>query len=1254
MTKGSFLQSQKRIAARFKQYSFDDIARALFTFSTWLPNIASLVRLQFLYTTLESLRVEDFKEQSKIKNYEDFTVLCSQLIEGLPSFPSLEDYVPEPDWGQIKYFYDNQFYRILYGSEFSNIYDYYSSFEIIHRPFEDYYVKATNRSPIQELEFCLKLQDYFIEEVTTQPIGEELELHPGDLCIPTKDFWQETSSVLDRFSPEFFSGHSLISKYTRDVNTSGQSKPPSAKKFINSFFQELNCSYFFLKCGSKYYPTLIRRYFPILFEIWNKILAESYTKIQEEEKNPEISIGLELHRYVRDRVDESNVYELASPVSEDLKPSNAIFTTALHTKDQLLLIHITPPSVNKSLLESYLQGITSDLKESLGFLSHYPTRLGLRARQEIVEFRSNKECRILEPQILIIIPYSSTAVMRLRLPEDLPGEIIGLDQFVGIIDEIDDIEELASFFDYVKDTEISLAVSPMNSYLDKFGAFKDSHGVLVRGASEYNFILLDTQWGSRFRYESLSQFYKFFPDTIFFGHPRSWIVERSEEGVLRSKTFFGYAYYQKIENAYFFINTPADLMTFEQGKITDLLMRSLSDGLKIYSEQLKELSYSEHRNRFQVIFFPNSLAQANARFSHLSHLLPNGNVWKMDIKKLAAGSYGIRVVFDEQNVISTLHNTKDRSAQIDLLISVLEQINTRLGDQNFQRLLDTLEQERSKKSRFKFFNIRKKASFPETIGTLVPETADFKKARKDIAKIANELALLPGTYTLDEGKGKVEQLIKKVVEKLNDEVSKYQFKESIQLLVEKADALTNEYEIDQHQFKSSLDQEVDYEREKRSNQSHAVYVRNYRNFRYLIEKFVQLQPKGEEELGSSSLRYLLALVDKLRQIYSANDLIWYGIFPTEITIDHDYLVSINHSIDLEAMEDEFGKEQAQIDLGIVGNSNDVPKLDFPLEDYIEEIDKAFDQDFGFSMRDLVNVLEVMSLWPFYKGSENDEAPYYIATEGEIAEVCLKSIEGINEHRVSKALHFLTLDPETLLKVEDQVRLCEDLPVWEHRKRTTRYTIKPLIRIGDSFLWGPCSTHQSCGIWANILHLNRLPADFKAKAVQKILEKGHKSIEESLVIKSEEIVSRFTSFVIRERDLHKIDKAGKHPPSLGDYDVLAFLENKNLLLYIECKIIDPPYCLKDTRRLREKIFGRVKGDGTFQEGYLQKVERRAQYLPEHTQEIMAALNWGSGLNQPKVISVFLTQLGFWWTKFPPVETSIRFVQIQKLEAFVSAL
>src|SRR5262249_23157552 len=60
--------------------------------------------------------------------------------------------------------------------------------------------------------------------------------------------------------------------------------------------------------------------------------------------------------------------------------------------------------------------------------------------------------------------------------------------------------------------------------------------------------------------------------------------------------------------------------------------------------------------------------------------------------------------------------------------------------------------------------------------------------------------------------------------------------------------------------------------------------------------------------------------------------------------------------------------------------------------------------------------------------------------------------------------------------------------------------------------------------------------------------------------------------------------------LGDYDVLAYFEQQKLLLSIECKLMNPAYCLKDTRRLRERIFGTRRDDGSLAEGYLQRVER----------------------------------------------------------------
>jgi hypothetical protein len=695
--RGSISTSYRSIRTRFREYAFDDIARSLFVFTTWLPNIASPVKALFLYVVLESLKIGDFKEVRRIETYEDFIGFCEWLIETVPSFPSIEDYVPEPDWGQVKYFFENAFYRVLYGSELENIYDFHSCFEIIHGPFEEIYAELTERSPMREFEACLTLQDNLIQEIRHQPSPEELEIRPGDLSVPSEQFWQVALSFVDRLSPELLFEPPTLAAYTRELDTSEAVATRGEDELMDRVFRGLDCRYYFLKSGDKYYPVLPRRFFLVLFEAWGKVLAENYAKICEKDDSPEIGIGLELHKYIRQRVEESEIYELVATVDENLKPSSVVFTTAIHTGNRLFLIHVAPPSAKREVLEHHLREIASELRNSLRRLSQYPTRLGLLARTEIVEFRSGKESETLNPCALIVIPFSSTDTpyalaegTKYRIPEDLPATIMRLDEFLGIIDEIHDAGELISFFEYVEEVDCSFGFSPINTALDQFASYRDFKGVLVPGASEPNMVLLDPHWGSNFRYESLSRFYNSFPQTTLFGHPRSWTIARTggsyNETVLASRSFLGYAYYQRIGDAHFFVRSPAHLMTFEQGQITDLLMQSLSDGLAIYATELQKLGYFGSGNRFDVIFFPSSVAQDNEKLKHIRHLIPQERIWELDITTLEPHSFGLRIVFNEERALSVLHNAKDRSAQIELLVSVFERINVVLKEEGFRPL----------------------------------------------------------------------------------------------------------------------------------------------------------------------------------------------------------------------------------------------------------------------------------------------------------------------------------------------------------------------------------------------------------------------------------------------------------------------------------------------------------------------------------------------------------------------------------------
>jgi hypothetical protein len=370
-------------------------------------------------------------------------------------------------------------------------------------------------------------------------------------------------------------------------------------------------------------------------------------------------------------------------------------------------------------------------------------------------------------------------------------------------------------------------------------------------------------------------------------------------------------------------------------------------------------------------------------------------------------------------------------------------------------------------------------------------------------------------------------------------------------------------------------------------------------------------------------------------------------------IDDDYRVSVHHSDDITAMQEEFGKELAQIKLGLQGNSSDMVDMRLEIDQYLDEIDAAFFQDFGFGFRNLINVLQVLALWAEYDKSD-EEKSYYSADLEKIVEICIKNITSVHEESIRGIVDFLTLKPEYLLKVEGQSAVCDDLPVWEHRKRTTRYTLKPLINIGGLYYWGPHSAFRSAVTWLNTSSVHQLPADYKAGSVQTVLTKGHRVMEEALVTKTKEIIERYTSLVVIERELHKADRDGNHPIDLGDYDVLAFIKNKNMLVYIECKWMDPPYCLKDARRLRQKIFGRITTSGSFENGYIQKAERRAEYLTSHLSDIMRALKWHPESMPPHLVALFVTQMGFWWTRFPIIETQMKFVNLKLLDDYISKL
>jgi len=158
----NFTPSIENIKKLFQKYSKKDIIYSLFSMSLWLKNISSHVKMKLVYMIFFSMKEKSFNKANQILKFEDFSNFITRLIKILPEFPMLEDYFPEADWGEIKYYYDKTNYKILYGSDIDGIYDFIQSFELVHCSIDNQYKNITGQSPKYESKKCYLCRNQYL------------------------------------------------------------------------------------------------------------------------------------------------------------------------------------------------------------------------------------------------------------------------------------------------------------------------------------------------------------------------------------------------------------------------------------------------------------------------------------------------------------------------------------------------------------------------------------------------------------------------------------------------------------------------------------------------------------------------------------------------------------------------------------------------------------------------------------------------------------------------------------------------------------------------------------------------------------------------------------------------------------------------------------------------------------------------------------------------------------------------------------
>lgn len=1237
----------------YGKYSSKDVAAALFTSGLWLPNISSSIKHLWCTAVFCDMKPASFSRVSAMGNYGQFCDFLTSLSAIIPSFAMLEDFVPELDWGDVKFHFKGNRYRIFYGGDLSDTYDYMTLFQILYESIDHSLVETTNRSPLGELGGLLRLQEGIIASISSQPAAKDMDVEPGGLSIPSEPFWREATVAHDSFPWVTMAGPDLCTQYSVPLGNS-PSDISSEEAFVNSWSDGRILPAMFVVIAGNHYPILPRRSLGVLFDSWGEILKGHKASLPATDRSVDLGATAGFCQYVRQRFPESDTLFFVSALSKEEKPHEIVFPTSIVAKDRLVLFYLLPPATDSDATSGRLAEITPQVNDALALLLSAPTQLISRHRSTRIELRPGTSVGTVTPTVILLIPQATTSPLSVDRPEGLSGRVEFMDSMVAVLDEISSTEELSDFIEYLDSIENS-SMSPMSSLLDKFASFRDAHGVLIAGASTPDLVMLDPHWGSQFRFESLRRFWRLYPRMDFFGHPGSWQILEEGEGErkrlrLVERNRFGFALYCEIGDTIVFISAPVDLMSSSQIEIASLLTECLEDGLFKYRDQITKHHIFGEYDVVRILAFPRALVEADPTLEHLLSLDPGAKPWCSDAQRLEDRAIGVRIVYNDEAVQSLFLTVRDRSAEIGLVLDILGRLDTLSPDSEMQGLVALLEKAKSGKPRYKLIAAQKSAAFPEFARSCSPIPRDFKLARKRLARIARDIGVNEGRYALQEAKARLGALRKAMVAEIDEAVSVFEFADSIAHLVGWADAVIDQREHNDAVIHGSLAHDVDYSRVDRYSANEREFIRGYRCHRYLIEKFVQLQPTGQEVLSEERARYLLALIDLLFEIHEASDAIHYEFGPVGLQIDSDFLVEVQYNEEMTTNLAIFEEERSRLRLGTIGNAADSLEHGAPSAKWMSELDSAFHSDHGFRFTTLVSTLAMLSCWPEYH-TGTMEASTYFASQGEIVAAARDAIENLELAEVDRVLEFLTLRSGDLLRITGDSCSCDDLPVWEHKKRFMRYSIRPLIRVEEGYLWGPFSVRSSGIVWSGSLSLGTLPTDIGKSRVREVMARWKQTLDDRVTDQAAGIVGRFTTNVLSNARLHRLDKRGGHPESLGDYDVLAYLPENHAILNIECKNILPAFCLKDTKTLRETIFGKP-GKG---KGHFDQIERRQDYLLNHWSSVAEFLDWPlTSPSPPRILSLYVTPRSYWWTRFPPQKMETAFVQLELLEVFIRDL
>jgi len=1212
----AFQGNVSAVEAVLRRYLRFDAALALSVSDLWPANVASPIKHQFAWAVLLGLE-SDSDGAEPIKTYEQLSRFLAEIYSVWPEFPMLEDYSIEADWGEVRISLGDGYVPMFYGSCIERLTDFVQAFRMTY---------VGNQAALAGMDLAVALHANLISAVPGPEGAAFLKPGNGHVEIPSPEFWTSCREALLSASAQVASLRAKLSDGL--IASMGAFKAPLTwDSFGDGVLTGRALPFLGVAQGEEWIPISLRSAPSVVIDYWAEVGTPSITG--------------QTHKAVGDYIAGRLRHVLVGPmklfVSRQEFPSLTVSCTASGGGKVHLFCTCDHQSLKaagtaaSSVYSALRRGGVLNLRGADGLARTFGR--GTQSKPDADDI-----------QIVLILIQSGTGLNMFEVPER-PTRVMPLVDLISIFDALEDLPELEQFWGFVDSQQRVL--SPFSSALtDLFATFKDTHGVIIEGAMNPTMIALDPHWGSEWRLRNLKEFWASAP-TRFPDGSMGWRVRRTQKGFveLRSRHHVAMAYSTQVGSC-----TVQATVTLESGlepddaKMADMFAQMVIDALH---ECAAVVQSEELFKRQQLVLACRVGDEGRIDITQLPESQETFEKVVLFAEGLMESPTCVELRLHARAIVAGLNGASNGAFEVRCLQEALAACATALGiaiPKNFETLLTAIS---TRPARFYLKVHERRVDVPDFADPIIPTPQEYKLARKALAIVMKENGLDPGRYELQDAKVRIDAARERFRIHLEELIAPLDREQLTIVCVEQHDGLLLVRRLREMRVEQSQHHDVDYDRIRALSEAREEFESITRNYRYLLEKVVSSTSAGKEAINAQLLKEILGVVDWYMVLAGASDILHNQVDVGGVDINDEYVPEVFYSETWQEREEVFTRELARIRLG--DGIEEADAVEGAARELLasKELQKAFQADLGFDLQKLLQVLTVLTQ-PVSHELTDKLALFYSADSGHLIQAITLAIEGITPDEAAAVVDFLTLSGSGIMRLPGKSVDETDVPFWEHSKRLHRYTIRPLVSVGEQIVWGAEHASRSRNIWLSAVRDGILPADFPWPNVRVVVRDIKESIEKALEKRAEEILRRHTPYVAAGIDFYRRFRKEAFE-DVGDYDVFAYWPDTNTVLFVECKYNQTAHSIKDSRRLRDRIFGASEID---RNGQYSKILGRREFLAKNRERLLELLKWPTPAQvAPKNIEAYVSREMHFWMVHPPYAVPTNFLRVDALDAWV---